>query len=279
MGGALTALGVSIRRSSKTRRTCRSRAFTTSRASELRCRKPVARPSAQRLSTPRSTSSGSPGESEERGRRWIPSTQRTWTDVRVALAMPLGESFAIGPAGRWLRVEQAVSSGPFGQSFVSDGTPTHPVLNTITLDLGATLALGDAVRIGAVGHNLTAPGTSLAPTTGVIGIGYGTKEFSLEADAMADFTTYARVAGRAMVGGEGVWPIAFRFAPDGDTMVARTFTRCRSAAVTSSPRGGPNCPCDATSSRTTDRLSSFSHSAISTTRAGPSSPADAGDNF
>jgi hypothetical protein len=127
---------------------------------------------------------------------------RTWTDVRMALALPLGDAFAVGATGRWLRVEQAVSAGPFGHSFVSDGTPTGPILNTVTIDLGATLALGDAVRVGVVGHNLTAPGTSLAPTTAAFGIGYGTKDFAVEADGMADFTTYSRVAGRAMVGGE-----------------------------------------------------------------------------
>jgi hypothetical protein len=129
-------------------------------------------------------------------------TRRTWTDVRMALALPFGDSFSIGATGRWLRVEQAVSSGPFGQSFVSDGTPTGPILNTVTVDLGATLALGDALRVGVVGHSLTAPATALAPTTGVLGIGYGTKDLAIEADGMADFTTYSRVAGRAMVGGE-----------------------------------------------------------------------------
>ena len=130
------------------------------------------------------------------------ATRRTWTDVRVGLALPLGDAFAVGATGRWLEVNQAASSGPFGQSFASDGTPGSPILNTVTVDLGATLSLGDAVRIGAVGHNLTAPGTALAPTTGAVGIGYGTKDLAVEADGMADFTTYSRVAGRAMVGGE-----------------------------------------------------------------------------
>jgi hypothetical protein len=130
------------------------------------------------------------------------ATNRTWTDVRLALALPLGDAFAIGAAGRWLQVNQAISSGPFGQSFASDGTPGGPILNTVTVDLGGTLSLGDAVRVGVVGHNLTAPGTALAPTTAAFGIGYGTQELSLEADGMADFTTYSRVAGRAMVGGE-----------------------------------------------------------------------------
>jgi hypothetical protein len=85
---------------------------------------------------------------------------------------------------------------------VSDGTPSDPILNTVTVDLGATVAAGDALRIGMAGHNLVSPGNSLAPTTTILGIGYGTKQFALESDGMVDFTTYAHPKGRAMAGGE-----------------------------------------------------------------------------
>ncbi|HZU82719.1 MAG TPA: hypothetical protein VE987_07375 [Polyangiaceae bacterium] len=127
---------------------------------------------------------------------------RTWTDLRAALAMPLGDYLAVGATGRWLRVEQATGSGPFGPSFASDGTPNGPLLNTLTFDVGATAALGDAFRVGLVGHNLTNPGTALAPTTGALGVGYGTHDFAVEADGLLDFTTYHRAMGRIMVGGE-----------------------------------------------------------------------------
>ena len=127
---------------------------------------------------------------------------RSWTDLRAGLGLPLGEHVALGAVGRWLMVEQSISAGPFGASPVFGGTPNGPVLNTLTFDAGATAAIGDEWRIGAVGHNLTNPGTALAPTTAAGGVGYAKHEFAIEADGLADFTTFGRVTGRVMVGGE-----------------------------------------------------------------------------
>jgi hypothetical protein len=126
---------------------------------------------------------------------------RTWTDLRAALAMPLGEHVALGAVGRWQRVEQSVNSGPFGPSPVFGGTANGPIFNSVTLDAGATASLEDW-RVGVVGHNLTNPGTALAPTTGAAGIGYGTHEFAIETDGLLDFTTFGRLTGRVMLGGE-----------------------------------------------------------------------------
>lgn len=130
------------------------------------------------------------------------STHRTWTDLRAGAALPLGDHLALGAVGRWLRVEQQGSAGPFGPSLASSGTPGGPLVNAFTFDVGATASIGDALRIGAVGHNLTNPGTGLAPTTGALGIGYGTHEFALEVDGLLDFTTYSKVQGRLMGGAE-----------------------------------------------------------------------------
>jgi hypothetical protein len=127
---------------------------------------------------------------------------RVWTDVRGALAVPLGDYLSIGATGRWLQVDQAVAAGPFGHSLASDGTTNSSVFNGFTFDVGATASLGDNLRVGAVGHNLTNPGTSLAPTTGALGIGYATQVFALEADGQLDFTTYHTAQGRVMAGGE-----------------------------------------------------------------------------
>ena len=124
-----------------------------------------------------------------------------WTDVRAGLALPMGDHFALGATGRWLHVDQATGVGPFGASNASDGTPNGPVFNGLTLDLGATAVLGD-FHIGASGHNLTNPGTALAPTTAAAGIGYATPVFALEADGMLDFTTFGTTKGRVMAGGE-----------------------------------------------------------------------------
>lgn len=127
---------------------------------------------------------------------------RVWTDVRAALALPLGDYLSVGATGRWLQVNQAVAAGPFGPSLASDGTPNGGIFNALTVDIGATASLGDSLRIGLVGHNLTNPGTALAPTTGALGIGFATQTFALEADGMLDFTTYRTVQGRVMAGGE-----------------------------------------------------------------------------
>jgi hypothetical protein len=127
---------------------------------------------------------------------------RTWTDVRAALALPLGDYVAIGATGRWLHVDQSVAAGPFGPSLASDGTRDGPVVNTLTFDVGTTVTLGESVRAAVVGQNLTNPGTALAPTTASAGIGYFSSIFSLEGDALLDFTTWGKTRSRLMVGAE-----------------------------------------------------------------------------
>jgi hypothetical protein len=127
---------------------------------------------------------------------------RTWTDLRLTLAYPFADRFSIGATGRYLRVSQGTATGPFGSSFASDGTSGDPIVNNFTFDLGATLIPANGFYLGAVGHNLTNPGTGLAPTTLTGGIGYSQETFSLEGDVLADFTTYTKVRPRIMIGGE-----------------------------------------------------------------------------
>ena len=127
---------------------------------------------------------------------------RTWTDVRGGLGFPLGEHLAFGATARWLMVEQSVSAGPFGASPVFGGTSNGPVFNSVTFDAGATATIGEEWRVGAAGHNLTNPGTGLAPTTAGGGIGFAKHEFAVEADGLFDFTTFGSVRGRIMLGGE-----------------------------------------------------------------------------
>jgi hypothetical protein len=126
---------------------------------------------------------------------------RRWTDVRGALALPLGDYLALGGTVRWLRADQALGVGPFGTSSASDGN-SGPLINTVTIDAGATASLGDSLRIAVAGHNLTNPGTALAPTTGAVGIGYTTSTLSLEGDGSLDFTTFGSARGRLMGGAE-----------------------------------------------------------------------------
>jgi opacity protein-like surface antigen len=128
---------------------------------------------------------------------------RTWTDLRLALAYPLGDKLALGATGRYLRVNQSVGTGPFGQtSLASDGTSSSPILNTFTFDAGLTAAPVDSLRIGVVGHNLTGISNGLAPTTLAGGVGYTHNDIVLEADGLADFSTWGKTRPRIMAGGE-----------------------------------------------------------------------------
>jgi hypothetical protein len=142
------------------------------------------------------------------------STKRTWTDLRAAIAFPLLGFLSLGATLRWLRVDQATSSGPFGPSYASDGNSNGPVFNNITIDAGASAALGDSFRVGLSGHNLTNPGTALAPTTMSGGLGFCSPEcphldgrpaeppvIIVEGDGLLDFTSYASTRGRLMGGG------------------------------------------------------------------------------
>lgn len=126
---------------------------------------------------------------------------RIWTDVRGGLALPLGDHFSIGAAVRWLRIEQAATAGPFGQSPASSGTSSQPIFNQVTADAGATVSI-EGFRIAAVGHNLTFPNTALAPTTAIGAIGFFSPVFALEADGLLDFNTWGGTRGRFMAGGE-----------------------------------------------------------------------------
>lgn len=128
--------------------------------------------------------------------------KRTWTDLRLSLAIPLGDRFALGMTGRYLRLEQAVSKGPLGTSLASDGTPTGTLVNSPTFDVGLTAAFTKELRLGIVGHNLTHPGHAFLPTTLASGLGYGSREFSVEAGAHIDFTTFGKPKVRAMFGAE-----------------------------------------------------------------------------
>ena len=128
--------------------------------------------------------------------------RRAWTDLRAAIAYPLGDQISIGIAGRYLRASQGVANGPFGPSFVSDGTRGDSVLSQFTFDAGVTITPVPGLFFGVVGHNLTNSGNSLLPTTLAGGIGYTREVFTIEGNALADFTTWKGTRGRFMLGGE-----------------------------------------------------------------------------
>jgi hypothetical protein len=127
---------------------------------------------------------------------------RQWTDLRLGLALPLGERFSLGVTGRYLRLNQAPGRGPLGASLASGGAAGEPAVNTLTMDIGATIAVGDAVRIALLGRNLTNPGSSFAPTSLIGALGYQAGIIAFELDGMADFTSWGKPKARLMLGGE-----------------------------------------------------------------------------
>ena len=124
---------------------------------------------------------------------------RTWTDARLSLAAPLGEAIAIGVAGRYLDMHQAVGKGPFGASLASDGTSGSTIWTGFTADAGITVMPVTGLRMGFIGKNLTFPNNGLLPTMAGGGIGYTTEAFAIEVDSLVDFTTWG--APRPRVGG------------------------------------------------------------------------------
>lgn len=136
---------------------------------------------------------------------------RVFTDFRSAAAYPFGDRFFLGVGMRYLRMIQdgfgilddsvAKTYSPVSGGLLDEGQ-RKPFVDTFTFDVGATLRLGQSLHIGVVGQNLTHPDHSLLPTTVGGGIGYGTKDFSIEVDGVVDFDSWSDVTWRAMAGGE-----------------------------------------------------------------------------
>jgi len=141
---------------------------------------------------------------------------RSFIDVRLPLSLSISDRLSIGLTGRYLNLDQE-GLGPLGDSRASGGlldpddapTGRDALLNTLTFDAGLNVSITDGLRIAAVGHNLTYPDNGLLPTVVGGGIGYGTEDFSVEIDAVADLTSWGEPTPRLMVGGE--YLIADRF--------------------------------------------------------------------
>ncbi|MCS6899753.1 MAG: hypothetical protein RMJ98_06445 [Myxococcales bacterium] len=142
--------------------------------------------------------------------------RRKATDGRLALAFPLSEQLLVGVAGKYLKLRQD-GLGPLGVSLASGGLSQEPIIHGFTFDAGITVRPSNFLSIGLVGANLTNPGDGFRPLGVGGGIGIGKREFSLEGDVAADFTTFQKTTLRYMVGGEllaaGSYPLrlGYRF--------------------------------------------------------------------
>lgn len=133
--------------------------------------------------------------------------KRKFTDIRFGLAFPFSEKMHAGVTGRYLKLYQD-GLGPFGHSYASGGLSDDAIVDSFSFDAGVVVRPVPQLAIGVVGTNLTNPETGFQPTTLGGGVGYGSEDFTIEADVVADFTTWrnqngnAKTTVRAMLGGE-----------------------------------------------------------------------------
>lgn len=131
---------------------------------------------------------------------------RSLIDARLSLAYPFSDRFIVGVAGRYAKVDQN-GNGPFGNDVVSGGLvdPSggrFAFVNTVTFDAGITVKASDNFAIAVLGQNLTYPNNGVLPTTIGGGLGFGSQDFSVEADGLADFSSWNKTTARLMLGGE-----------------------------------------------------------------------------
>lgn len=128
--------------------------------------------------------------------------RRQWTDLRLALAYPISDRLHLGATGRYLRMNQGTTRGPFGASYASDGTSGEPIVNEFTFDAGAAVAITEQLRFAVSGRNLTAPGYHVMPLAVAGGLGWSNQTITAEANSLVDFTTYGSARVRMMTGAE-----------------------------------------------------------------------------
>jgi hypothetical protein len=130
---------------------------------------------------------------------------RTALDLRFGLAYPFSEHVFLGASARYLSLKQGGFPRGIYQLHPSEaahGLDGKPIVENISFDAGATLKPIAELGISLVGYNLTDAGHGFLPLTLGGGIAYGTSDFTVEGDALGDFSTYGSTKARAMFGGE-----------------------------------------------------------------------------
>jgi len=126
--------------------------------------------------------------------------RRRWTDVRLALALPLSDKFYVGLTGKYLKLSDSGSPRlGFGlpPSFAAAGLADQSTVDNVTFDAGITVKPTEQLAIGVVGANLTNPGHGFQPLTFGGGVGFGSTDVTVEGDLLADFTTFTDSTGKS----------------------------------------------------------------------------------
>ncbi|MEZ4231263.1 MAG: hypothetical protein R3B89_18945 [Polyangiaceae bacterium] len=147
---------------------------------------------------------------------------RQWNDLRFALAFPFSQQFQLGLGGRVMWMKEN-GDGPLGNDAVASGLQDDNIVRDFTFDAGMSFRPTPELSIALVGNSLTNPDHGFLPSRLGGGIGYGTPDFTIEADLVSDFTTWQRTTVLAMGGIEylagNVVPlrIGYRFDEGADT--------------------------------------------------------------
>ena len=127
--------------------------------------------------------------------------KRSGTDLRLGLAFPISQKLRLGATMKYLSFKQQ-GQGPLGTSPVSAGLDGQPIVRDFGVDAGLTFQPAQYLSLGVVGFNLNSPSNGFLPTMLGGGIGGGSQDFTLEADVLADFTTWGKTRLSMMGGGE-----------------------------------------------------------------------------
>lgn len=123
------------------------------------------------------------------------------TDLRLGIAFPFSDKFRVGVGGRYVTLSQN-GQGPLRASPVSGGLADSDIIVDINLSAGMTVQPHENFAIGVMGENLTNPGNGFMPLQVGGGLAFMASEVVLEADLIADMTTYVDTTYRVTAGME-----------------------------------------------------------------------------
>lgn len=123
---------------------------------------------------------------------------RQGSETGLALALPIGEHFALGLTNKYVSVSTEVgnpSCDPLVpdscRAITIDSTTSHAAAAGYTLDFGMTLRLGDSVSFGIAGQNLVPLHSVEAPMTLGMGLSYNMgQSFLIEVDGAVYFDRF-----------------------------------------------------------------------------------------
>jgi hypothetical protein len=128
---------------------------------------------------------------------------RNSLDMRFALAFPFSDNVFAGATVKYLTLGQdGHPDNTLAPTLAAAGLKRESIFREISVDAGLTVKPIPELSFAVSGVNLTNPGSALMPLLLGGGIGFGTSDFSIEADVGADFTSYDKTSLTFQGGGE-----------------------------------------------------------------------------